>query len=115
MLRKVVHIRDGDPDNEWIVGFFEPPTHKKGGKLRVAILSPAPTALHTLCHEFVHFLQWREDREIYKEENYAILEAATEKEALRLIKKFQLPIDINARNRASKKYIRKLQEEEKKL
>jgi hypothetical protein len=94
-----------------IVGFFEEPTEHENGKLRVAAGRPLPVVLHILCHEFVHFLQWHEGRSIYTEKNYAKLEEKTEREAIRMMKKFSLPIDLNVRKRVADRYIQRLRAE----
>jgi len=80
------------PDGENCEGYFLEPTRTLPGVLAVATGRPTDAWQYTLCHEYVHVLQWWRDDEILKED-YLTLERATEKEALRIAKEFGLKVE----------------------
>lgn len=79
-------------------GVFIPPDDDHAGTLGVATGVPSADWLHTLAHEYTHMLQWFREHPAYIEwdahdtpENYYKLEVITEKQACRLIEKYDLP------------------------
>ena len=105
-------------DGERCLGYFQPPdhtettTHFAQGHLRVAIGNrPAFEWLLTVVHEYVHFKQWMRDDPIFLHKDYAIMEAATEKELAQVVQEFKLPIPRRTVIRETKKYLKKLHAE----
>jgi len=104
-------------------GFFQEPTvrgdlrnRKNAGMLKIATKDiPVSEWIVTLAHEYAHFLQWFRDDPIYESDSYLELEIATEREALEILKRFDIPINYEAAKRKSQKYIAKIKREEKEL
>lgn len=116
----------GRAKNEQLLGFFwEPSLHRTGselsryraGELKVATKNIPPNEwLVTLAHEYAHFLQWFRDDPVYTySTSYLEMEIVTEREALALLKRFDLPLDYTAVKRKSKEYIAKIRREEKEM
>ena len=79
------------PDGDICDGFFIPPDSASSGILAVATGRPTDAWQYTLCHEYVHMLQWFRDDEILDAPYYE-LEKATEREAMRVAKEFGLNV-----------------------
>jgi hypothetical protein len=67
-----------------------------------------PEVLHTLAHEYVHFLQWRRKDPIYDCTNYQKLEKYTEQEAIKLLRAHKVPINLVVVKKKSKRYLKSL-------
>ena len=122
-LSNSIGINSGDGDAR-LLGIFVPYTPYKGftvlrGKMRVAIKNrPRSAWIIDVAHEYVHMLQWFRDDPIYEDHfrgdvSYAKLEAATEREALRLLSEWGIVVGVRQINR-SKNYIAKLRLDESK-
>ena len=105
-------------EGERCLGYFQPPdhsettTHFAQGHLRVAIGNrPAYEWLLTVVHEYVHFKQWMRDDPIFLHKDYAVMEAATEKELAQVVQEFKLPIPRRTVKRETTKYLKKLHAE----
>jgi hypothetical protein len=99
-------------DREVCEGFFTKPTRKSWGEIRVATGGrPNTKILHTLAHEYAHFLYWLEgdpfdSATVYKDESY------TERRALRIMESHGLPVDPKRAARASATYLKMLRDDE---
>ena len=109
ILKNLKSIRDWDGVfKDGLDGYFTPPGKKSKGWIIIAANRPLPTVLHTLAHEYVHFLQWKAKIKYYNTVSYHQLEKRTEARALKLLEQFDLPIDLSARARSSSRYIKRL-------
>lgn len=79
------------PEGESCEGYFLEPTSNSSGLLVVATNRPTDQWQYTLCHEYVHVLQWWRDDPILRED-YMTLEKATEREAMKIAKEFGLNV-----------------------
>ena len=91
-----------------IYGYFRPPTTRKCGLIVIAGGVSTPEVLHTLAHEYVHFLQWRRNDPIYDCTNYRKLERYTEQEAIKLLRAHKVPINLVVVKKKSKRYLKSL-------
>lgn len=96
------------------VGFFEEPTSRTWGRIRIGTGNRKPvTILTNLIHEYCHFLQWkngdseyhRSDSDWIDGERYVLLEERTEREAINLIREWNLPMNLSAVRKRSRAYI----------
>jgi len=93
-------------------GFFTKPTRREWGEIRIATGGiPNTKILHTLAHEYAHFLYWLEGdpfdgATVYKDESF------TERRALRIMESRGLPIDPKRAARASAAYLKWLRDDE---
>ena len=93
-------------------GFFTKPSRREWGEIRIATGKiPNTKILHTLAHEYAHFLYWLEgdpfgDASVYKDESF------TERRALRIMESRGLPIDPKRAARASAAYLKMLRDDE---
>ena len=116
-LSKSEGINSGDGE-ERLRGIFITPTTIKHGSLRVAIKNRRVSEwIVDVAHEYVHMMQWFRGDALYEDHfrgdvSYAKLEAATEKEALLLLKAWGIEVGSHQLKR-SKRYIAKLRIEEK--
>ena len=76
---------------------------------------PVTEWICTLAHEYAHFLQWFRDDPIYSldDSEYVRMEIATEKEALVILKRFRIPVDLDVVKRKSKLYVAKIRRQAK--
>lgn len=115
-LSKSDGINSGDGE-ERLRGIFITPTTEKPGSLRVAIKNRRVSVwIVDVAHEYVHMMQWFRGDKLYENHfrgdvSYAKLEAATEKEAIMLLKAWGITVGIQQKKR-SKQYIAKLRLEE---
>jgi hypothetical protein len=99
-------------DGEPCEGFFIKPTRKRWGKIRIATGGVSNTEiLHTLAHEYAHFLYWLEgdpfgNASVYKDESY------TERRALRIMESRGLPICPTRAQALSAAYLKMLRDDE---
>jgi len=99
-------------DGEPCEGFFKKPTRKKWGEIRVATAGVSNSRLiHTLAHEYAHFLYWLEgdpfgNASVYKDESF------TERRALRIMESRGLPIDPERAQALSAAYLKMLRDDE---
>lgn len=104
-------VNSGDGDR--CEGYFEPPCQYMNGILKVGTKSRETHEwVLTLAHEYAHMLQWFHKDELYRKFQkddafYCALEIQTEKEALKILKTFKIPITKKLR-RNSDDYIEKL-------
>jgi hypothetical protein len=115
-------VNNGDGTSRGL-GIFIAPLSFDGlsadGSLRVAIKNRKKTEwIVDVAHEYVHMMQWFRDDPLFEDYQagsitYAKLEAATEKEAIRILKEWGIHIGPHAISR-SKRYIAKLRLEERK-
>lgn len=91
-----------------IYGYFRPPTTRKRGLIVVAGGVSTSEVLHTLAHEYVHFLQWRRKDPIYDCIDYRKLERYTEQEAIKLLRAHRVPINLVVVKKKSKRYLKSL-------
>lgn len=89
-------------------GHFMPPDEDSAGYIAIATGLQSAEWLHTLAHEYCHMLQWFRDHPLYVEFQkkggdlcYYNLEEYTERQACRLIEKYELPCG-NHMDRATK-------------
>lgn len=109
ILKNVTKLRDWDDRyRKSLDGYFVPPTKNKSGYIIVAANVPLPQLLHTLAHEYVHFLQWRAKKPSFYTWSYLAHEKITEKSAIRLLEAQNLPINLRVRRKKSRAYIKKL-------
>jgi len=109
ILKNLKSIPDWDGEFvDGLDGYFNPPKKKTIGTIVIAANRPLPTVLHTLAHEYVHYLQWKAKIKYYNTVSYHQLEKRTEARALKLLEQFNLPIDLSARKRSSTRYIKRL-------
>lgn len=102
-----------DPDTpRGLYGYFLHPSSKGSGKIVVASKNPMPTVMHTLAHEYAHFLQWEERMACYVKNYYVAQERNAEIRAIKLLREFQIPIDLQVRERQALRYIAKLHSDE---
>lgn len=105
-------------------GFFQEPitntsrldTRHTAGILKIAIKDlPVTEWICTLAHEYAHFLQWFRADPIYSfdDSEYVKMEIATEREALAILKRFRIPVDLDVVKRKSKVYIAKIRKQAK--
>lgn len=115
-LSKSEGINSGDGE-ERLRGIFVCPTAKNYGSLRVAIKNRRVSEwIVDVAHEYVHMMQWFRGDKLYEDHfrgdvSYAKLEAATEKEALVLLKAWGI-VPGKRQIKRSKQYIAKLRLEE---
>ena len=120
-LSNSIGINSGDGDSR-LAGIFVPHVHMDGivvynGRMRIATKNRRQSAwIIDVAHEYVHMLQWFRDDPIYENHfrgdvSYAKLEAATEREALRLLSEWGIVVGVHQINR-SKNYIAKLRLDE---
>jgi Zn-dependent peptidase ImmA (M78 family) len=109
IFKNVAKLRDWDDRNrKTLDGYFSSPHKKKPGCIVVAAKVPLPKLLHTLAHEYVHFLQWRAKKPSFYTWSYLAHEKITEKSAIRLLEEQNLPINLRVRRKKSRAYIKKL-------
>ena len=100
-------------------GYFQEPMvntrGKSPGMLKVATKDvPVGEWIVTLAHEYAHFLQWFRNDPLYAkdEDEYLAQEIATEREAFKILKRFEMPINYESAKRKSKEYIQKLRKDQ---
>ena len=109
IFKNVAKLRDWDDRNrKTLDGYFSAPDKKRSGYIIVAAKVPLPQLLHTLAHEYVHFLQWRAKKPSFYTWSYLAHEKITEKSAIRLLEANNLPINLRVRRKKSRAYIKKL-------
>lgn len=95
-------------------GYFEEPTARKWGCIKIGTGNRKPINILTnLIHEYCHFLQWKNgDRQWLKGNgdhiegtSYILLEERTERESMRLIREWHLPVNHSAIRKRSRSYI----------
>jgi hypothetical protein len=112
IFKNVVKLRDWDDKyKKTLDGYFVYPSKKHSGYIVVAAKVPVPKLLHTLAHEYVHFLQWRAKKPSFYTWSYLAHENITEKSAIRLLEAHNLPINLRVRREKSRAYIKKLKTE----
>ena len=110
-------INSGDGEHR-LAGIFVHPTSENAGSLRVAVKNRRVSSwIVDVAHEYIHMMQWFRGDALYEDHfrgdvSYAKLEAATEKEALLLLKTWGIEVGTQQLKR-SKRYIAKLRIEEK--
>lgn len=103
---------NGGEGEQRVLGVFIPPSNT-AGKLRVAIKGrKRSTWILDLAHEYVHMLQWFRGDPLFENHfkgdvKYSVLENATEKEAIRLLRKWGIAVGPR-QVRRSQRYIAKL-------
>ena len=109
IFKNVTKLRDWDDRyRKSLDGYFVTPSKKRSGYIIVAAKVPLPQLLHTLAHEYVHFLQWRAKKPSFYSWSYVAHENITEKSAIRLLEDHNLPINLRVRRKKSRAYIKKL-------
>ena len=109
IFKNVRKLRDWDDRyRRTLDGYFVHPTKNQSGYIVVAAKVPTPQLLHTLAHEYVHFLQWRAKKPSFYTWSYVAHENLTEKSAIRLLEEHNLPINLRVRKQRSRAYIKKL-------
>ena len=109
IFKNVRKLRDWDDNyRPTLDGYFVHPTKKQSGLIVVAAKVPTPQLLHTLAHEYIHFLQWRAKKPSFYSWSYVAHENITEKSAIRLLEEHNLPINLRVRKQRSRAYIKKL-------
>ena len=102
-------------------GFFVEPTERKWGMIRVGCGNRKPiNILMNLAHEYAHFLQWknrdsdwtRNDGDHIEGSAYVELEKRTEREALSLLREWNIPANYGAIRSRSRSYITYLRDTE---
>ena len=74
--------------------------------MKVAVKNIEPKEwIYTLAHEYAHFLQWFNNDPIYKTKSYEKLEIETEKQAIKILRRFKIPMNFTLLKRQSKRYI----------
>ncbi len=112
IFKNVAKLRDWDDNyKKTLDGYFVHPSKKHSGYIIVAAKVPVPKLLHTLAHEYVHFLQWRAKKPSFYTWSYLAHENITEKSAIRLLEAHNLPINLRVRKKKSRAYIKKLKSE----
>ena len=97
-------------------GYFEAPSTYNKGMLKVGTgFRDMSDWVLTLAHEYAHMLQWFNRDPIFENfqkdsKYYAELEIKTEREALKLLKKFNIKITKKLKNN-SNNYIKKIKRE----
>lgn len=91
-----------------LLGYFAEPEGNANGNIVVAARNPMPTVMHTLAHEYAHFLQWEENMVCYVKDQYVAQERNAEIKAIKLLRDFCIPIDLQVRERQALRYIAKL-------
>jgi Zn-dependent peptidase ImmA (M78 family) len=82
ILKNLKSIPDWDGEFvDGLDGYFNPPKKKTIGTIVIAANRPLPTVLHTLAHEYVHYLQWKAKNKYYNTVSYHQLEKKTEARA----------------------------------
>ena len=104
-------------------GYFEEPRGSQWGIIRVGTGNRKPiNVLTNLIHEYCHFLQWKNGDSIWKKlhdgesiegASYVTLEEHTERDSLRLIREWHLPVNHSAIRKRSRAYIAYLRQESK--
>lgn len=95
------------PDAQ-LFGYFVSPGRNCSGRIVVAGKLPLPTVIHTLAHEYAHFIQWKNKQACYQNDHFVAYERNAEVKAMKLIEDFELPINIRVRKKRSKQYIKDL-------
>jgi len=95
-----------------LLGYFIEPDSEDSGRIVVAYKHPMPTVIHTLAHEYAHFIQWEERMACYVKDHYIAQERNAEIRAIKLLYEFQIPIDLQVRERQALRYIAKLHRED---
>jgi hypothetical protein len=109
IFKNVAKLRDWDDRyRKSLDGYFVTPSKTHSGYIIVAAKVPLPKLLHTLAHEYVHFLQWRAKKPSFYTWSYLAHEKITEKSAIRLLEEQNLPINLRVRKQKSRAYIKKL-------
>jgi hypothetical protein len=102
--------------------YFQEPCLKRQGIIRIGTGNRKPVnVLTNLIHEYCHFLQWKNGDAIWKRlrgdaidgESYVTLEEHTERDSLRLIREWHLPVNHSAIRKRSRAYIAYLRQESK--
>lgn len=95
-------------------GFFVEPSQRKWGMVRVGCGNRKPiNILMNLAHEYTHFLQWKNrdrlwhkaDGDLIEGSEYVTLEQRTERDALSLLREWNIPANYGAIRSRSKSYI----------
>jgi Zn-dependent peptidase ImmA (M78 family) len=91
-----------------LYGYFLNPSKAKG-EIKIAIKDIEPKEwIYTLAHEYAHFLQWFNNDPIFNSKNYLKLEIETEKQAIKILRKFKIPLNFTLIKKQSKRYINEL-------
>lgn len=110
------YLKDTDDiHDDGLYGYFISPSRKEPGRIVVAANLPMPTVIHTLAHEFAHFIQWKNKQYCYVMDHFVAYEKDAERKALRLLEEFNLPINMKVRKNHSKKYVSTLKDTKKKI
>ncbi len=102
------HLLKDKEHAKGIYGYFLEPDRTGPGRIVVAAKVPLPTLLHTLAHEYAHFLQWERKMACYVKDHYIAQERNAEINAIKLLEMYELPIDMEVRRKRSAQYLRKL-------
>jgi hypothetical protein len=101
-------------DGERCFGYFWEPWRKRtkgsgykfrDGEIKVAKGSGETIWVHTLAHEYAHFLQWLKRRKFWLNASEYQHEKAAEYTAIRLIKKHNVEVDLRTIKASSRKYM----------
>ena len=88
-----------------LYGYFLNPSKAKG-EIKIAVKDIEPKEwIYTLAHEYAHFLQWFNNDPIFNSKNYLKLEIETEKQAIKILRKFKIPLNFTLIKKQSKRYI----------
>jgi hypothetical protein len=102
-------------------GFFVEPSSRRQGQVRVGTGNRKPiNILINLAHEYIHFLQWKHGDKIWTQSNgdliegssYIAVEKQTERDAIRLLRDWNIPANYNAIRSRSRAYIAHLRRTE---
>lgn len=99
------HSTVGEKGFGGLYGYFLEPSRTKG-ELKVAVKNIEPKEwIYTLAHEYAHFLQWFNNDPIYNTKSYEKLEIETERQAIKILRRFKIPMNFTLLKRQSKRYI----------
>jgi hypothetical protein len=101
--------------------FFQEPTARKWGVIRIGTGTRKPiNVLMNLCHEYVHFLQWKSgDHQWHTAKgdfiagaSYIAIEERTERDARAILREWHIPANHKAVKARSSAYLARLRVDE---
>jgi hypothetical protein len=108
-------LNSGEGQGRYYGYFYEPVRKKNKGKssffrdgeIKIATGEGETVWVHTLAHEYAHFLHWLKRRKFWIHASESQHEKAAEKTAIRLLKKYNVGVDLRVIKASSNRYIKK--------
>lgn len=108
-------LNSGDGGGRLYGYFYEPVRRKNKGKksyfrdgeIKISTGEGENVWVHTLAHEYAHFLHWLNRRKFWIHGSESQHEKAAENTAIKLLKKHSVAVDLRVIKASSKRYIKK--------